>query len=165
MRTILKILLPAMVFFGCERDVEVDLPPYQKKLVVNGLIDNISPIAVTVSYSVGALDSFGPGFIGDATVILYEDGLELERLSYDNFENKYISTHTGKEGKEYSIQVISQDFPPIEARTVFPGGNLQTVISFQDSTGTDEAGAPTGTLKVQFNDPAEDDQYYMLNVF
>lgn len=48
----LLLMTVCLLAFGCQREIDLDLPDYQPKLVVEGTIENGSPAMVMLSRSI-----------------------------------------------------------------------------------------------------------------
>ena len=46
------VLLSPFIFLSCQKEIEVDIPDYERKIVIEGSIENGSPAMVLVSKSV-----------------------------------------------------------------------------------------------------------------
>lgn len=101
------------VLISCRKDVTVELPDYQQKIVVEGSIETGSPAFVFLSYSVpyfGEFDYTTPekAFIKGATVLV-TDGNTIDTLRQldPNLGYLYVGTKLiGQEGKTYTMRVI-----------------------------------------------------------
>ena len=71
--TLLYFLAICSLFISCDLDTVVDLeiPPHEPVLVLNGLLNTDTIAQVVVSNSVGAFSNSRPSFINDANVLLY----------------------------------------------------------------------------------------------
>jgi len=104
--------LIAFLIVSCRKDVKVDLPDYQEKIVIEGSIETGSPAIVFLSYSVpyfGEFDYSAPekAFIKGALVIV-TDGTDIDTLKQidPNLGYIYVGTKiSGKEGRTYAIKV------------------------------------------------------------
>lgn len=111
-----------MVVFGlfvltsCRKDVTVQLPNYQQKVVIDGSIETGSPAIVFLSYSVpyfGEFDYTTPekAFIKGALVVV-TDGTTVDTLKQldPNLGYLYVGTKLiGQIGKTYIIRVTVGD--------------------------------------------------------
>ena len=76
-----------------ETVIDLDIPPHEPVLVLNGLLDTDTNARVVISHSVGAFSNAVPSFINDANVLLYKNdeliGISLlpdvENLVYVNY--------------------------------------------------------------------------------
>src|SRR5690606_16696420 len=101
---------------SCRKDVTVELPNYQQKIVIDGSIETGSPAMVFLSYSVpyfGDFDYTSPqsAFIKGAFVIV-SDGTTIDTLKEPDTKNGYLylgSKVIGQVGKTYVIKVTIGD--------------------------------------------------------
>jgi hypothetical protein len=54
-----------------ETVIDLDIPPHEPVLVLNGLLDTDTNAQLVVSHSVGAFSDLAPAFIDNANVLLY----------------------------------------------------------------------------------------------
>lgn len=92
MKTLIILLLPlTFLLFTCTKEVHIDIPGYQEKVVVDGFIETNSPPIVLLSkthniYSPTDLDAYLNGFISGAVVVV-SDGtntVTLDEICTDN---------------------------------------------------------------------------------
>lgn len=101
-----------LLLFSCRKDVTVDLPNYQQKVVIEGSIETGSPAVVFLSYSVpyfGDFDFKSPqnAFIKGAFVIV-TDGTTIDTLQELDPSLGYLYVGTkliGQQGKTYILKV------------------------------------------------------------
>ena len=77
--------------FSCEKIVDLNIPPHNPLLVLNGILDTDSISSVFVSHSVGAFDEGEINCIVDANVLLYEDDILLGQMIIDS---SHVDTFT-----------------------------------------------------------------------
>ncbi|XOV67049.1 MAG: DUF4249 family protein [Fluviicola sp.] len=75
---LLYILIPGLVLFSCTKEVEVDIPGYEERIVIDGRIETGQPPFVLLSstkevYAPTDVDAFLNGFISGA-VVTVSDG-------------------------------------------------------------------------------------------
>ena len=84
--------------FSCEEMetvIDLDIPPHEPVLVLNGLLDTDTTANVVISHSVGAFSSGNPSFIHDAAVLLYKEGIFVDSLLPDMTSLIYTYTING----------------------------------------------------------------------
>ena len=74
-----------------ETIVDLEIPPHESMLVLNGRLDTDKEIKVLLSNSVGAFDNNRPAMVNDANITLFEDGVNLGNLEIDL--NNYIAPY------------------------------------------------------------------------
>ncbi|MDW8419864.1 MAG: DUF4249 domain-containing protein [Chitinophagales bacterium] len=111
--------------FSCTRDLDIELPEPQKKLVLNGILTAGQSPAISVETNSGMhADSF-PHSVKTARVILTERGGWSDTLlaytSSDNY-TYYLSpaNRTIQQGKIYEIFAMDNKLPPVFAVTTVP---------------------------------------------
>lgn len=67
-------LATALSFLACQQDIDVALPPYESKLVVECYLEDGQPLRLTLLESQGYLDAFALPFVSGATVVLSHRG-------------------------------------------------------------------------------------------
>ena len=156
--------------------VEVEIPPHEPVLVLNGKLDTDTIVHVMLSHSVGAFDEETPNCIIDAEVLLYKDNVLLDTLIIDleNADYVYYWSNTGEDsllmyyyksnyiptgGHLYKIIASHSDYNTIEASTFIPN-NLE-IMNLNIDTNSSEL--------VQFNFSFIDDpsnrNYYELELY
>ena len=167
------------IFISCdsmETIVEVDIPPHEPVLVLNGNLNTDTNIYIMLSNSVGAFSNDIPTCVTDANVLLYENNNFIDSLKIDLENSHYISYWTNKgedsilmyyyksnyipsSGKTYKIVATHSNFNKIEASTYIPN-NLE-IYNFETDTNSNEI--------VQFNFSFIDDissrNYYGIELY
>lgn len=166
MQKIHTILLSLLLLFAasCETEIEVDLPPYRPKLVVNCSFNNLDSLFAEVSYSRSVLDTSVDYFLNDAEVKLF-DGTNTYTLTYNSFTGKYTTGVVPQSGKVYTITAAYPGFLPVSATSSLPSQALQLQTSWRDSAAFDSLGAPIGEIKVAFVDDGNSANSYKILLF
>lgn len=130
----IKYILLVMVvglLTACETAIEVDLPEYTPKLVIEGTIENGQPARVIISRSVSYFQELDFDylnenvFIGDAEVTVTSSDGESERLTFQYCPDAalffaYCSNHLiGKENTSYTL-TVKYDGKTYTATTTIP---------------------------------------------
>lgn len=159
----LSIFLFLCLLLACEREVDLVAPPYSSKIVVNGLLSNENVIRVSVGFSVVALSTDEPGYLSDAVVEIWEDGVSLGFGVYDVFDKVYQWTQVPKQGSKYRVQVRHPDYPMVDQTLIMPTANAFGNLEYRDSIGLDTSGQALASITVVINDPAAEQNFYRLN--
>ena len=177
------IIIFTILFCSCETDVDLDLIQHDSLLVVNGMLDANSPISINVSHSRGALDEAKITSIKDATIILYENDIELGQMLIDSTPQPIQLTHTvfpnnyhhhdtvyyyyydtyPNAGSTYSIQVSHPDYKTAFATTRMPEElNFLSVELFTDTTVSTlpHTGYYNTAFNIHFNDNPLEKNFY-----
>ena len=89
-----------------ETIIDLDIPPHESVLVLNGRLDTDQQIKVLVSNSVGAFDLFRPTMVNDANVTIYgrsnlnQDLLTLTATVNDSTVSLIANAHTSSDSSE-----------------------------------------------------------------
>lgn len=146
---------------ACSKEIDLDLPAYSSKLVVNGELNTDNIISLQVSRSMPILqanDSNGY-LIKDAVVTVRENGIPIGTATY--FNNRYELNTKPKAGATYTVDVASGKFTPVNASIKIPN-QIQMNVSYIDSVGLDADGFKEGRLTLNFKDDASVNNYYKL---
>ncbi|MBK5286487.1 MAG: DUF4249 domain-containing protein [Bacteroidia bacterium] len=134
---------------SCERDVTVDLPVAEQKIVVEGNIETGKHPAVMLSRSAGVFDP-----VDSASLISYlvlnafvtvSDGITTDTLSLTLDTNYYIpvvyksSNIIGQEGKTYTLTVVA-DGKTVSSETTIPNAVPLDSVWFKLQEGRDTLG-------------------------
>lgn len=144
---------------SCTKPIDLELPNYSSKLVVNGEFDSDKNMEVQVSRSLPILQSAdSTGYlVQDATVKIYENGLDIGNATY--FSGKYILAKKPKNGATYRIEVNSGNYPTAKANLSIPA-SVPISATYIDSVGLDASGFPLGELSITFTDQPGVTNYY-----
>lgn len=155
------IILFLLSISACTKPVELDLPNYNSKLVVNGELDSEKDIEVQVSRSLPILqatDSTGY-LIPSATVSVFENNVPIGPANF--FSGKYVLAKKPIPGATYRIEVKSGNYPVANANLVMPKKTPLTV-TYKDSIGLDADGFKIGQLVLNFTDDGSTKNYYKM---
>src|SRR5690606_27489940 len=112
-------------FSSCEKNIQVDTPPYTPVLVIKSTNAVYHNVVVFVSRSISIKEYNGKQdlTVKSATVNLYINGIFEETLKpqTDLFgQSYYISEHFIQPGNDYKIIVSAPGFTDAEATAVVP---------------------------------------------
>lgn len=144
------LLLASYIFLsGCEKEIQVDLPDAEKKIVVEGVIEQgMHPYVILTKsspYFAPISDFTSDLFITDAIVIV-SDGIISDTLTssldmeiYDPYPIfAYRSNHiTGEIGKTYSLTVIAEG-KTLTATTTIPQPIELDSLWFKEDLGAED---------------------------
>ena len=155
------LILVILGFSSCETFIEVDAEDRPQKLVVFSGFEPGQPWQVSVSHSVGSFSNDDISLVSDAQVrVSATDGSYEETLTHSL--DHYISEYTPLSGVDYRIEVSVSNFPTVSSISRIPmiseSIELDTVETFRD-------GNQTFDFELTFNDPADEDNYYLVQLF
>jgi len=78
-------LLFSLILISCDMEtvIDIDIPPHDPVLVLNGILDTDTNTQLVVSHSVGAFSNTNPSFINNANVMLYKNNQFIDSLYPD----------------------------------------------------------------------------------
>lgn len=160
-----------LMFCGCQQEIELDLPDYQSKLVVEGTIENGQPAMVMLSKSIPYfseinLNTLMSEVLVDGTkarVFVTSETGETEELRWQlSPDAPYYMAFIGSKvlGKEQTHYTLTVEY----------GGKTYTAVTYipktfdLDSIGFDHSAevlADTmATIRVAMTDPADEENFY-----
>lgn len=114
-RFTLYLAASALALVSCQDLIEVDLPPGETRLIVNGRVTDRDSARVDVKWSVPYLTTEPNAPVTNALVVLYEDGMAVDTLLHRG-NGRYLANFQGAVGRSYRVAV---SVPP---RDGFPHG-------------------------------------------
>lgn len=165
MKKTIVILLLAVIFASCQKLIEIPLPEFQQKAVVNCLFSADTNIQLRLSQTSNLNDSVEK-LITNATIILKQDNTIIDTLINNN-NGFYISNIFPQKSKNYSVEVQSPDLGICTANTYIPNDLTINSISQQDFAVplTDnqfdgDIKLPASRFSFTISDPANEKNYY-----
>ena len=182
----LKILFLAVLgaFFGCERDLEYDLPGATPRLVVNSLFceDSIFRIEVSVSASPG--DGAKIRSLKDAKITMFDNNQLVKDFKIDSvyaspydFSGSpiasraptklffhYTRTTTARSGIPYQIEVRYPGMEPVTATALVPRPARAKTVPQPLNEAILVDGRPLDRLVFEIDDNGNKDNYYSVEI-
>lgn len=155
-----------MVFGSCTLVVDVDVPIQEPRLTVNSLFtpDSVWSVALTNSRNILDDDPFMPRTVSEV-VILDESENIVSTLQQSGF-GAYRSIEKPEEGKIYSIRINSTNQNSVTAKGAIP--KSVSILSVKTDTiisELDYGSFQTIATEVRFKDPANEINYYRVNLY
>jgi Neuraminidase (sialidase) len=167
MKYILTVLFIIILGVSCEKDIEIDVPPQTTKFVVNGLIRVNTAFSVSVSKTVGILDTASPATykVTNALVQLYENNILKDTLVYQAYSNTYlVKRYTRPQaGNTYRLTAAAPDFTAVVAETVTPAPTSFSITK-RVNVKKDGNGNYLDEVKITFTDDASTANYYLIKL-
>jgi Domain of unknown function (DUF4249) len=159
---LLLFCLAAIEISSCQTTDVVNLPFKNPKLVVNCIAQNDSLFSVTVSSSLGILDS--PQFPPDsnASLVLYENDKFIETLTVktNKIEARYFSKYIRpKAGNSYRLEATSENYASVSASYVQPLPVKIDTATFQILGNRFLIDDLIVQFRLEFTDPPEENYY------
>ena len=178
-------LVGSFFIVSCDMEtvIDLDIPPHESVLVLNGLLDTDTSVQVVVSHSVSAFNNAVPSFINNANVLLYKqdqfiDSLfpDLTDLIYVKYYNEnntdslpmyyYRSDVFPDKDAVYRVEVYHSDYTSILAETYVPDDIILYNIDVDtNSSATNPEDEENIGLTFTFDDNPSQQNYYQLRLF
>lgn len=152
----------ALLLWGCEQTVVVDVPPHERQIVAKGLFSADSLWRVDVHSSVGYQEDLEPFPLLDATVEVWEEDRLLERLQHTG-AGRYRAQHSRpRPGSTYRLRISAPEYAPVEARATLPVELIRPRITVD--TLRDDIGLTRLNVSLTLDDPAQQANFYAIDV-
>ncbi len=173
------IILILALLSGCYKDIELyqdnDVP--QKPVIFSYLnTDSTIKVFVTRTAYPGQLDT--SVWLDDAQVSIYENGQLVDNnpvyktgvlQPYDPYASAYVSNIKPAPGQEYKIEVQALGQTASASVKIPQPVNITDFSLISATVDTQEAyynmATLSGSFKISFTDPADEENYYLLTVF
>ncbi len=104
---------------ACTKEIDLEFPTAESQIVVNGIINPDSIIKINLTKSLPLATTSNFPFVNNAIVIIKENGILIDTLSYQNKGN-YILDYNPKVGEIYRLEVQVPDYKPLYGEDVIP---------------------------------------------
>ena len=164
-------LMILLLIYSCETDIDLDLPEYKEKIVVEGIIENGKPPMVLITKSIPYFSEINSAemleklIINDAKVTITSDKGELEVLTYGvHADSPLFFAYTGFSLKgtcdtRYKLTIEYAD-KTYESETYIPNTFELDSIWIAKLRPEDT----TATVRVLLNDDGASRDYYQFKV-
>lgn len=167
----LCLLAVCLLTLGCQREIDMELPEYQPKLVIEGTIENGSPAMVLLTRSIPYFAEINMETLRDsvlitgkqARVFVTSETGQTEELRYQlSLNAPYLVAFIGKnvighEETHYTLRV-EYDGKTYTAETYIPKTFDLDSIGFDQSA--EILNEKQATIRMQITDPADEENYY-----
>ena len=161
-----------------ETVIDLDIPPHNPVLVLNGLLDTDTNAQLVVSHSVGAFSNLVPIFIDNANVLLYKNDQFIDSLLPEMINEVYVyytdsnyntdslqmyyyrSDYVPEKDATYRAEVSHANYTSISAETFIPNDIIVYNIDVDTTSSEDKIG-----LTFSFDDNANQQNFYRLKLF
>jgi hypothetical protein len=161
----LLAFIMATVFSSCEKTIDVNTPPYVRKITVNNNTESGQPLYVMVGTSAAIKDQkFQPDLtIRNADVKLYVDGIFTETIPFDTYAG-YQSATIAQPGKKYTVKVTAPSYDPAEGEVIVPSVVPITGITYTPFARKNEEGEMQDAVTITFTDPTSEGDFYIISI-
>ena len=167
LRYFLALSAMTVALTACEKEIIVNVPPHESKIVVHSVTATGDTITARISRSVGIVE-YTPSMdlnVTDATVLLYDNGALVDTLAYDAFTMRYVSNVVAEPGHLYTLHAQSPTLEPAFASAGVPfNASLNSIQRFENAKVNDNGGT-MDELVITFNDPVESTDFYRVSLY
>lgn len=127
-KTVPYLFLLAVLAVSCEKEISLDLPEVEQKIVVDGGISTGEPAAVTLTWSAGYFDPIDSASLANyvitSALVTVTDGILTDTLTLSVDFNRPIpilwigSNVIGQVGRTYSLKVVADGKTVTSATTI-----------------------------------------------
>ena len=160
---ILYFLTISLFLSSCRKEIDLDLPNYIEKIVINGELNSEDNFSLQVSKSFGINQSFDTLglLLNTATVQFYENGALLGNGTY--LGGRYTVPFKAQPDTEYKIVASNANFRTASATVRTPSA-LNFSLQYLDSIDKDIDGFRIGQLTFILKDVPNQANYYSILV-
>lgn len=158
------LLASSLLIAACQRDVELHVPGEDPKIVVNGVLMQDSLFRVQLSESRFVLDIRPMTIIENASLKVFEEGIEQGSWTYIGEGVYEAQGFTPAAGKRYQLQVSAPNMAPVVAEATVPAGLPKVRVISVDSTinNTFNYNEKQMRVRLQISDPGASTDYYVI---
>ena len=166
MRIITYCSISLIIFFAsCQKEIELEYPTPDPKLVVNCLFSPDSLFKVRVGKILAFNDTVSSFSVENAQCEIYENGVFAEKLEYQGDGYYFSKILTPKSGNNYKLIVSAEGFPVVDAIDTVPYPVSVENAYFEHNTLYDALDESYfHTVNVIFDDNPDLKNYYQLKL-
>lgn len=165
----------AVLLASCTEDkfsqvVEIDLPEHTPMLSVSAEFSSVDTLLTAFVYHTYATNQQpDTSIVGDATVKLYENGNLIREFTPRQFvfpKDSYEAASTGlfaADGSTYRLEVSAPGYATVFAEQKMPKKVEIAALTVKPESVPDPDGSKLDELIVEFDDPAGEENYYLLD--
>lgn len=159
MKKLIYILVTIFFISACEKEIDIDIPDRERKIVVNSTFTTDQTLTVNLSKTLSIIDRAAVVFLDDASIKLYQEGEFIEDLEFINNGN-YISSNNLSASTNYTIEVTRN------GNVATATNHIPTPIEILslDTSRVTFFGEKYFELEVEFKDNGQEDNFYMFTL-
>ncbi len=160
------LLLAATALTSCEKEIVVDVPEYESKIVLNSYAMAGDTVYISAGKSVGILDyKYDKDLsVRNASLILHSEGQPDDVLEYDPQSNTYRSHTVASPGKSYRLTATAPGYGEASATTTVPSLVAIESVRRISNARLDRDGNQQDEIRIVFNDPPAPGDFYILSI-
>lgn len=157
-------LFAVMLFFACEKKLDIDIPDSESKLVVYSILNANELIWVNVSKTVLFSQDISYAPVTDADVLLYENGQLLAKIPHD-YNGYYMTDLNPKLGSVYKLVVEHEIYQNVESDIVMPQSvEFSLPSSYLENVAVDYGSSIFLNGIISFVDNKDQENAYMVKL-
>lgn len=160
------VSLACLLFLSCDKVVDVDLPEYERELVLEMYLEKGQPLRCLLIESLPYTDTAINKPVNDA-VVIFSDGMKNDTLKFlvnqDHLTGRFYNyynpkTISGEPGKTYTVTIVAKD------KKLVAQANFGQKVPPVDSLMVKESDVERDSFSVGlvFKDPADEVNYYRV---
>lgn len=163
LQSIASLACCILVLSACTKKIELDFPPHEPMLVLNGIFnpDSVFSVELTSNRAITSNKDFVP--VQNAAVELYQDGVYLTRLQH-SARGVYKSPIKPERLKKYEIKVKATGFPDIASHSFVPEKplvrELKGSVAYQKNDSS-----PGINVSLVLEDPPGGENFYSIRAY
>lgn len=165
-KTKLLTIVGLCLLFSCEKEISVNIPEREDKLVIHSTFrpftaPYVKDFRVQLTKSTSILDNQNIDTIANANITLFENNTIIDTLTYIDSIGIYSSDKFPKSRKEYRIEVEKTGFPEIIATDIVPEKTEVLQIGVEPIAYHDnEFDSYLSEITLMFKDDGATENYY-----
>lgn len=158
MKNTIKLIF-CFALIACERDVTLDLPKADPKIVLNSISLSGDTIKGKLQRSKGIEEIVGDfDAIENASITVFKNGVLMETLT-SNQDGDFESTYSANPGEEWRISISANGYATVSSQSRVPTKRDFTITHFKRES---LEGNNYLTFTIQFTDPSNEKNFYSL---
>lgn len=152
-----------LLISACTKKIELDFPPHEPMLVLNGIFnpDSLFSVELSSNRAITSNEDFVP--VQNAAVELYQDGIYLTKLQHSG-KGVYKSSIKPERLKKYGIKVKATGFPDIASHSFVPEQplvhDLKSSVAYQQNDPS-----PGLNVSLVLEDPPGEENFYSIRAY
>ena len=156
-----SLLAIVLFMFGCEKEIELDVPGQDSQIVLNGVLMEDSLLRIHLSQSRSVLDLEPLNAITDANIELLENGNPIAVWAYVDQGVYEAQNFKPQAGKQYQLKVSASGLKPVVANAVVPHKLSGVEVLAADSNRINEY-VKRVRIRLRIMDPEQSNDYYLI---
>lgn len=168
-KTIFFLALITGLLVACERDVDVKLPPHDKKLVVHAQQAQDRFFQIRIGHSLGITEPVNyqnneQYNVPDAQVLLKQNGAVWDTLHYNTVSRAYEGSKPALLGYRYDVEAAAPGFDKAEGSSAFPPLVRPFRVQLKRNVRVEQDRGPQDEISVTFADDGAATNQYLFRI-